>query len=371
MLPTRTPAACTVVQNNSTKDQLGYRDAGVDIDAGNTLVEMIKPLVETTLRPGVLTGLGGFGGLFALETTQYQQPVLVSGTDGVGTKLLLARTLNSHHSIGIDLVAMCVNDILCCGAEPLFFLDYFATGKLRPERAQAVIGGIAQGCRQAGCALIGGETAEMPGMYKAQEYDLAGFCVGVVEREKLIDGAGIRAGHRVFGLSSSGPHSNGYSLIRKVLELSGADTDQPFEPGDDASKTLGQALIEPTRIYVSIILDLLQSCKVDGLAHITGGGLTENIVRIVPDGLGLDIDLSAWTPPAVFAWLQETGNISEAEMLRTFNQGIGMALVVAPRDVADVRQHLERAGEQALEIGVVTDGSTAADAGGRVRYVRS
>ena len=358
-----------VVEKNSSQDQLRYRDAGVDIDAGHTLVEMIKPVVKTTLRPEVLTGLGGFGGLFQLDIAQFRQPVLVSGTDGVGTKLMLARALNSHHSIGIDLVAMCVNDILSCGAEPLFFLDYFATGKLRPERAQAVISGIARGCAQAGCALIGGETAEMPGMYKGEEYDLAGFAVGIVEREKLIDGSAIRAGHRVLGLASSGPHSNGYSLIRKVLELSGADTSLPLDAPDDPTKSLGQALLAPTRIYVSLILDLLKSCSVDGLAHITGGGLTENIVRIIPDGLGLDIDLSAWTPPAVFRWLQERGNISESEMLRTFNLGIGMTLMVSPGHTAEIRQHLESAGEEVFEIGVVTAEGSAT--GGRVRYIRS
>ena len=360
-----------MLEKNDSKDQLRYRDAGVDIDAGNMLVEMIKPVVETTLRPEVLSGLGGFGGLFQLEIAQFRQPVLVSGTDGVGSKLMLARALNIHHSIGIDLVAMCVNDILTYGAEPLFFLDYFATGTLRPERAQAVISGIAQGCRQAGCALIGGETAEMPGMYKGEEYDLAGFAVGVVEREKLIDGSGIRAGHRVLGLASSGPHSNGYSLIRKVLEVSGADTSLPLDTRDDPAKNLGQALLAPTRIYVSIILDLLKSFTVDGLAHITGGGLTENIVRIIPDGLGLDIDLSAWTPPAVFRWLQDSGNISESEMLRTFNHGIGMTLMVSPGGAADIRQKLECAGEKVFEIGLVRADSSATGAGGRVRYIRS
>jgi phosphoribosylformylglycinamidine cyclo-ligase len=333
---------------------LTYRDAGVDIDAGNALVERIKPLVRTTLRPEVLTGLGGFGGLFQLDTDRYRQPVLVSGTDGVGTKLMLARQLDIHDSIGIDLVAMCVNDILTCGAEPLFFLDYFATGKLLPELAGEVIGGIAEGCRQSGCALIGGETAEMPGMYDGSEYDLAGFTVGVVERDRMIDGSRIREGHRVLGLASSGPHSNGYSLIRKVLEVSGVDPAMPFDAGAAGMTTLGRALLAPTRIYVSLVLDLLESCNVDGLAHITGGGLTENIVRVLPAGLGLEIDRSAWTPPPVFRWLSEQGNIDAAEMLRTFNQGIGMTLLVAPDHCDGVIRHLQKAGETVFDIGRVT-----------------
>ena len=270
------------------KIELNYRDAGVDIDAGNTLVDMIKPLVKSTMRSEVLTGLGGFGGLFQLDLNRYRQPVLVSGTDGVGTKLLLARQLNIHDSIGIDLVAMCANDILTCGAEPLFFLDYFATGQLNPEQARRVISGIAEGCRQAGCALIGGETAEMPGMYDGQDYDLAGFCVGIVERDALIDGSRISAGHQVLGLASSGPHSNGYSLIRKVLQLSAADPGMHFEMPDGPQASLGHALLAPTRIYVPLVLELLKSCVIDGLAHITGGGLTENIVRIIPPGPGLD-----------------------------------------------------------------------------------
>ena len=244
-------------QSNKPIDQLSYKDSGVDIDAGNALVEMIKPVVKTTNRPEVLTGLGGFGGLFQLDNSKYKQPVLVSGTDGVGTKLMLARQLDRHDTIGIDLVAMCVNDILTCGAEPLFFLDYFATGKLNPEHAREVIGGIADGCRQSNCALIGGETAEMPGMYDGEEYDLAGFTVGVVERDQLIDGSEIKAGHKIIGLPSSGPHSNGYSLIRKVLEVSAADTSMPFTMADNSPGTLGQALLAPTRIYVKLILNLL------------------------------------------------------------------------------------------------------------------
>ena len=356
-----------MVQSNKPTDEISYRDAGVDIDAGNDLVDMIKPLVSTTMRPEVLTGLGGFGGLFQLEANHYRQPVLVSGTDGVGTKLLLARQLEIHDSIGIDLVAMCVNDILTCGAEPLFFLDYFATGKLNPEQAKTVIGGIAEGCRQAGCALIGGETAEMPGMYEGGDYDLAGFAVGIVERESLIDGSQIEAGHKVLGLSSSGPHSNGYSLIRRLIEVSGADPDMPFEMADGSHGSLGSALLAPTRIYVRLIQDLLRSCRIDGMAHITGGGLTGNIVRILPDGLGLDLDLSAWSPPPVFQWLQKQGNISEAEMLRTFNHGVGMTLVTTPEQASRVKEQLESEGESVFEIGVVTKHLK----GPRVRYIRS
>ena len=262
--------------NNSTKakEGLSYRDSGVNIDAGNELVERIKPAVRSTLRPEVVTGLGGFGGIFNMDLKRWKEPLLVSGTDGVGTKLVLARTLSRHDTIGIDLVAMCVNDILTCGAEPLFFLDYFATGKLHLDEAQMVIEGIADGCRQAGCALIGGETAEMPGMYGAGEYDLAGFSVGAVERSELLDGTRISAGHRVLGLASSGPHSNGYSLIRKVIERSGADLDAPLTSRAGETETLGTALMAPTRIYVKPVLSLLRQGQIDGLAHITGGGLT-------------------------------------------------------------------------------------------------
>jgi len=342
---------------------LSYRDAGVDIDAGNALVELIKPAVRTTARPEVLTGIGGFGGLFALDAGKYRNPVLVSGTDGVGTKLLLARQLNRHDSIGIDLVAMCVNDILACGAEPLFFLDYYATGRLQLDEAKTVIEGISEGCRQAGCALIGGETAEMPGMYAPGHYDLAGFAVGIVERDRMIDGSRVAAGHVLLGLPSSGPHSNGYSLIRKVLEVSGADPAQPL-PGTDA--TLGEALLAPTRIYVRTILDLLGHARVDGLAHITGGGLTENISRILAPGLALEIDLRSWRRPAVFDWLQEQGRIERAEMLRTFNCGIGLVVLVAEQEAAGVRAHLAARGESVFEIGRVV----AAEAGrDEVRYL--
>ncbi|NOR19449.1 MAG: phosphoribosylformylglycinamidine cyclo-ligase [Xanthomonadales bacterium] len=342
---------------------LSYLDAGVDIDAGNQLVERIKPAVRSTNRDGVLTGLGGFGGLFQLDTERYKQPVLVSGTDGVGTKLLLARQLGRHDTIGIDLVAMCVNDILTCGAEPLFFLDYYATGKLKIDNAQAVIEGIAEGCRQSACALIGGETAEMPGMYDHDEYDLAGFTVGVVDRPQLIDGSGIKPGHIVLGLESSGPHSNGYSLIRKVLEQSG---DKPSLPMGDS--TLGEALLAPTRIYVKSLLPVLEKHLIDGLAHITGGGISENIVRVIPDDLGLEINLSAWQLPVVFKWLQDKGGINEQEMLRTFNCGIGMVLMVAETSVDDVCSALEAGGDAVHRIGTVTEKAAGEP---RVSYTRS
>jgi phosphoribosylformylglycinamidine cyclo-ligase len=346
---------------------LSYRDAGVDIDAGNELVERIKPAVARTMRPEVLTGLGGFGALFAMDLQRWREPLLVSGTDGVGTKLMLARQLSRHDTIGIDLVAMCVNDILTCGAEPLFFLDYFATGRLRLEEAQAVIEGIAEGCRQAGCALIGGETAEMPGMYGDGEYDLAGFAVGAVERSELLDGSRVRAGHRLLGLASSGPHSNGYSLIRKVIERVGPDIEhtlgQTLEGGPET--TLGDALLAPTRIYVKPVLSLLQGGGIDGLAHITGGGLTENIVRVVPDGLGLDIDTGAWPRPPVFGWLQETGGIAEAEMLRTFNCGIGMVMLTAEAEAGRLLTQARDLGLECREIGRVVDRADAA----RVRYL--
>ena len=331
---------------------LSYLDAGVDIDAGNELVERIKPAVKSTHRSGVLTGLGGFGGLFQLDTKRYKEPLLVSGTDGVGTKLLLARQLERHGTIGIDLVAMCVNDILTCGAEPLFFLDYYATGKLKIDNAQAVIEGIAEGCRQSGCALIGGETAEMPGMYGQDEYDLAGFTVGVVDRPQLIDGSRIKAGHIVLGLGSSGPHSNGYSLIRKVLEKSGDDPSMPL--GDT---TLGEALLAPTRIYVKTLLPVIAKHTVDGIAHITGGGISENIIRVIPDELGLEINLSAWELPRIFKWLQSRGGIDEQEMLRTFNCGIGMVVLVAEDKVDEVSRALKQANEPVFPLGRVVQQS--------------
>ncbi len=333
---------------------LSYRDAGVDIDAGNALVERIKPLVAATRRPEVLAGLGGFGGLFHLGQ-RYQDPVLVSGTDGVGTKLLLARRMGRHDSIGIDLVAMCVNDILVCGAEPLFFLDYFACGELDVDAAAEVIGGISEGCRQAGCALIGGETAEMPGMYAAGEYDLAGFAVGAVEREALIDGRGIDESCVLLGLASSGPHSNGYSLIRKVLERFDGPLDASFD-----EKTLGEALLAPTRIYVESVQRLLGQVDVRGMAHITGGGLTENIIRVVPRGFGIEIKLSSWTVPAVFDWLADQGRIEASEMRRTFNMGIGFVLICPEAEAARVAELLDEPAPVIGRIRVATSGSRVA-----------
>ena len=357
------------LENNTSGNQsLSYRDAGVDIDAGNEFVERIKPAVKSTLRPEVLTGLGGFGGIFQLDMKKWRQPLLVSGTDGVGTKLMLARDMNRHDSIGIDLVAMCVNDILTCGAEPLFFLDYFASGKLDLDEAGSVIAGIAEGCRQAGCALIGGETAEMPGMYSPGDYDLAGFAVGIVERTALLDGSRIAAGHRVLGMASSGPHSNGYSLIRKVIEVSGADLGQSLENRDGPDQSLGDALLAPTRIYVRPILEMLRetgpSGRIDGLAHITGGGLTENIVRILPAGLGIELDTGAWPRPAVFDWLQRAGGIAEDEMLRTFNCGIGMVMLAREQDAGALLNASQAAGIDCFDIGVVTQ----ADGQQRVGY---
>ena len=353
--------------NSRTSDRTGlsYREAGVDIDAGNELVERIKPAVATTLRPEVLTGLGGFGALFQMDLTRWKEPLLVSGTDGVGTKLMLARQLGRHDTIGIDLVAMCDNDILTSGAEPLFFLDYFATGHLQLDEAQAVIEGIAEGCRQAGCALIGGETAEMPGMYGAGEYDLAGFSVGAVERSELLDGKRIAAGHRLLGLASSGPHSNGYSLIRKVIERSKADLDEPIGGPGNESVSLGSALLAPTTIYVRPVLALLRQRGIDGLAHITGGGLTENIVRIIPDGLGIAIDTRSWQRPPVFGWLQENGGIDDGEMLRTFNCGIGMVMLTPASEADGIGAAAQDLGLSCFEIGEVT----TRPAGSRVEYL--
>lgn len=306
------------------------------------------------MRPEVMTGLGGFGALFRIDLERWREPLLVSGTDGVGTKLLLARMIGRHDTIGVDLVAMCVNDILTAGAEPLFFLDYFATGKLELDEAEQVIGGIAEGCRQAGCALIGGETAEMPGMYGAGDYDLAGFTVGAVERSAVLDGSRIAAGHRVLGMGSSGPHSNGYSLIRKVIERSGADLDQPIAGADGKAVSLGEALLVPTRIYVKPVLDMLAGGGIDGLAHITGGGITENIVRVLPDHLGLRVDTSAWERPAVFEWLQREGGIEESEMLRTFNCGIGMVMLAHPDKAPGLARRAVAHGIPCADIGEVT-----------------
>jgi phosphoribosylformylglycinamidine cyclo-ligase len=330
-------------------EALTYRSAGVDIDAGNAVVERIKPLVARTFRKEVMAGLGGFGGLFELGG-RYRDPVLVSGTDGVGTKLKLAQTLGRHDTIGIDLVGMCVNDVLVQGAEPLFFLDYFATGALDVETTVAVIGGIARGCELAGCALIGGETAEMPSMYPPGEYDLAGFCVGAVEKLALIDGTRIQTGDAIIGVASSGPHSNGYSLIRRILERAG----NPYAL-DLSGVRLDDALMAPTTIYVKPILKLMQQLPLNGMAHITGGGLRENIIRVVPETLGIDIDGSTWKTPAVFDWLQHEGNVAREEMLRTFNCGIGYALIVSREHAGSVLDALETLGQQAWTIGQVVN----------------
>jgi phosphoribosylformylglycinamidine cyclo-ligase len=329
-----------------TQQSLSYRDAGVDIDAGDALVERIKPFAKKTLREGVLGGLGGFGALFEVPK-RYKEPVLVSGTDGVGTKLKLAFDLNRHDTVGIDLVAMSVNDVLVQGAEPLFFLDYFACGKLDVDTAASVIQGIAQGCEQGGCALIGGETAEMPGMYPAGEYDLAGFAVGVVEKSKIITGQDIVPGDVVLGLPSSGAHSNGYSLVRKILSVAKPDLNAPF----DGERTLADAIMAPTRIYVKPMQALMAELPVKGMAHITGGGLTENVPRVLPASVKAVIEQSSWQRPKLFQWLQSAGNVAESEMHRVFNCGIGMCVVVAKEHAQRVLELLRAAGEPALEIG--------------------
>ncbi len=326
---------------------LTYRDAGVDIDAGDALVEKIKPYAKRTMRPGVLAGIGGFGALFEIPKG-YSEPVLVSGTDGVGTKLKLAFELDRHDAIGIDLVAMSVNDILTLGAEPLFFLDYYACGKLDVATASRVVKGIAEGCERAGCALIGGETAEMPGMYAPGEYDLAGFAVGVVEKSRIIDGSTIAPGDVVLGLASDGAHSNGYSLIRRIVERSGVDLGTKLH-----GATLADLILAPTRIYVKPVRALFEAVKVKGLAHITGGGLTENVPRVLADDLTARIDRAAWALPPLFAWLQQHGNIAEDEMARVFNCGIGMVLVVAPSDAEAATRLLSAAGETVFRIGAI------------------
>ncbi|MDR1074736.1 MAG: phosphoribosylformylglycinamidine cyclo-ligase [Xanthomonadaceae bacterium] len=328
-----------------------YRDAGVDIDAGNTVVERIKPLVKRSFRPEVMGGLGGFGALFDLSG-KYREPVLVSGTDGVGTKLKLAQQLNRHDTIGIDLVGMCVNDILVQGAEPLFFLDYFATGKLDVDTTVAVVGGIAKGCELAGCALIGGETAEMPDMYPPGEYDLAGFTVGAVEKSRLLDGNQVRKGDLLIGIASSGPHSNGYSLIRRIYDRAGRPGDL-----DLGGTTLIDALMAPTRLYVKPVLALLRQFPepaIHAMAHITGGGLTENIVRVVPDGLGLSVDAGAWQQPAVFEWLQREGAVADTEMWRTFNCGIGFTLIIDPAQASAIEAELDKQDLPHWRIGEIT-----------------
>ncbi len=332
------------------KNGLTYADAGVDIDAGNALVDRIKPAAAATNRAGVMAGLGGFGALFDLRAAGFSDPILVGATDGVGTKLRIAIDTGHLDTIGIDLVAMCVNDLVCQGAEPLFFLDYFATGKLEMEDAATIIEGIAEGCKRSGCALIGGETAEMPGMYGAGDFDLAGFSVGAMERGAGLP-AEVAAGDVLLGLASDGVHSNGYSLVRRVVEQSGLmwDAASPFGEG-----TLGQALLVPTRLYVKQTLAAICSGGVHALAHITGGGLTENIPRVLPDGLGVSIDLDAWDLPPVFKWLANEGGIAEPEMLKTFNSGIGMVLVVSKEEAGRLTQLLSEAGETVAQLGHVT-----------------
>jgi len=331
---------------------LTYREAGVDIDAGDELVERIKPVVKRTMRKEVLAGVGGFGALVEVPLDRYKKPVLVSGTDGVGTKLRLAIDTGRHDKIGIDLVAMCVNDIVVSGAEPLFFLDYYATGKLRVDVAESVIRGIAEGCLLAGCALVGGETAEMPGMYHGDDYDLAGFAVGVVEKDRIIDGSATAAGDAVIGLASSGPHSNGYSLIRKLISVAQASDKTQLD-----GQPLFDRLLTPTRIYVKSLLALTQQVAVKGFAHITGGGLTDNIPRVLPEGLEVVLRRRSWARDPVFEWLAATGRIAPAEMYRTFNCGIGMVVVVASRDVDAALALLAKQGETASVIGQVGSGT--------------
>ncbi|HQO15375.1 MAG TPA: phosphoribosylformylglycinamidine cyclo-ligase [Methylotenera sp.] len=333
--------------NNSENTSISYRDAGVDIEAGDALVEQIKPFAKRTMRPEVLGGIGGFGSLFAMPK-KFKEPILVSGTDGVGTKLKLAFELNKHDTVGIDLVAMSVNDILVQGAEPLFFLDYFACGKLEVGVAAQVIKGIAEGCEQSGCALVGGETAEMPGMYPAGEYDLAGFAVGCVDKANIIDGTTIAAGDVVLGLASSGAHSNGYSLIRKLIDKSGVDFESDFH-----GRKFKDVVMAPTRIYVKSILKLIDALPVKGMAHITGGGITENIPRVLPAGLTAEISATSWQLPPLFQWLQAQGNIVPSELYKTFNCGIGMAIVLDKAHVAQAKALLETAGETVFEIGKI------------------
>ncbi|HVF10108.1 MAG TPA: phosphoribosylformylglycinamidine cyclo-ligase [Abditibacteriaceae bacterium] len=325
-----------------------YADAGVNIEAGNETVRRIKPHAQRTFIPGVLGGVGGFGALFQHDFAQYQEPILVSSTDGVGTKLKLAFALNRHDTVGIDLVAMCANDVLCCGARPLFFLDYFGTGKLSPEVAEAVVKGIADGCVQAGCALIGGETAELPGFYSSGEYDLAGFCVGVVDKSRMIDGSTIRPGDAVLGLSSTGLHSNGYSLARKVLEPLGYAT---FH--EDLGTTVGAAMLTPTQIYVRPVLELMEAIAIKGLAHITGGGFYENIPRMLPHGTMAVIERGSWPVSPIFRLIQQNATVAESEMFRTFNMGIGMVVVVDEKDAATARERLAEYSIPAHQIGVI------------------
>tara|TARA_R110001599_G_scaffold137778_3_gene316753 strand:+ start:1203 stop:2396 length:1194 start_codon:yes stop_codon:yes gene_type:complete len=340
------------------KPSISYKDAGVDIDAGNALIDRIKHVAKRTSRPEVMGGLGGFGALCEIPEG-YKQPVLVSGTDGVGTKLRLAMDLGKHDSIGIDLVAMCVNDLVVCGAEPLFFLDYYATGKLNIDIAAQVVSGIGAGCELAGCALVGGETAEMPGMYEGEDYDLAGFCVGVVEKAEIIDGTRVQAGDVLLALPSSGPHSNGYSLVRKIIEVSGMDINTTMLDG----KPLSELLMAPTRIYVKALLQLIKETgAVKAMAHITGGGLLENIPRVLPANACAHVDLNSWQRPAVFDWLQEQGNVDETEMHRVLNCGVGMVICVAEDQAANAISVLEQAGESPWIIGHIAQGTEGGEA---------
>ncbi|MFT6274481.1 MAG: phosphoribosylformylglycinamidine cyclo-ligase [Halioglobus sp.] len=338
------------MSNENPKTSLSYKDAGVNIDAGNALVEKIKGISKRTRRPEVLGGLGGFGALCEIPEG-YKQPVLVSGTDGVGTKLRLAMEMGIHNTIGIDLVAMCVNDLIVTGAEPLFFLDYYATGALSVDTAVAVVEGIGKGCELAGCSLVGGETAEMPGMYEGEDYDLAGFCVGVVEKSNIIDGTSVAAGDVLIGIASSGPHSNGYSLVRKILAVSGEKLSRPM-----GSTTLGEALLAPTTIYVKALLDLFKQTSVKALSHITGGGLLENIPRVLPDNCNAQIQTGSWQWPDVFQWLQREGNVETQEMYRTFNCGVGMVICVAKENVDAALRKLNESNLTAWQIGQVVAG---------------
>ncbi|KZY49806.1 MULTISPECIES: phosphoribosylformylglycinamidine cyclo-ligase [unclassified Oleiphilus] len=338
--------------DSNTNPSLSYKDAGVDIDAGNELVERIKGVAKKTRRPEVMAGLGGFGAMFELPKG-YKEPVLISGTDGVGTKLRLAMDFNKHDTIGIDLVAMCVNDLIVGGAEPLFFLDYYATGKLNVDVAADVVTGIGAGCDLSGCSLVGGETAEMPGMYEGEDYDLAGFCVGIAEKSEIIDGTKVKAGDKLIGLASSGPHSNGYSLIRKIIEVSNADLNQ--EIGDTDLKS---ALLEPTKIYVKSLLKLIKEGEVHALSHITGGGLLENIPRVIPEGTKAVIETQSWELPEVFKWLQSAGNVNPVEMYRTFNCGVGMIIAVPAGSEESAIKLLEAEGESAWVIGEIADTSS-------------
>ncbi len=340
----------------SNDNKMTYKDAGVDIDAGNRFVNMIKPLVKATSRPEVLTDIGGFGGLFSLHTDKYEKPTLATSTDGVGTKLKIAFMTGKHDTVGIDLVAMCVNDIAVQGAEPLFFLDYMATGKLAPEKGVEIVKGISEGCIQAGCALIGGETAEMPGFYADGEYDLAGFTVGIVDNSKIIDGSTITVGDRLIGLASSGLHSNGYSLVRKILfEKMGLTVDSQL---DELDKPLGEELLTPTRIYVKTILNLLRDFQIKGMAHITGGGIVENVPRVLPKNCQAIIEKDSWPKPAIFEVLRRGGNIDEMEMYRTLNYGIGMVLIVPEKEVDDIMVRLTGLNEQAYIIGHIAKSET-------------